>query len=136
MRIASRRAAWVAGIAVAAALAGEARAQGPGRRPLSGPLAVYYYRQALVAPTCTNIGVQTSVAVPDGGTAALGGYGRVAEGRTQYGVPGVGGVPYLGRGFRNVGYGRSTATARVSASVRIIDLHEEEFRQTGVRSRP
>ncbi len=134
MRIASQRAVWVIGVLVAAALAQEARAQGPAR-PLAGPLSVYYARQALVSPTFTTIGVQTSVAVPDGGTASLGGYGRLSEGRTEYGVPGLGGVPYLGRGFRNTGYGRSTATGRVSASVRIIDLHEEEYRQTGVRSR-
>ncbi len=103
MRIASRRLVGMGGILVALALAPEVRAQGPAR-PLSGPLAVYYYRQALAVPTYTNIGVQTSVAVPDGGTAALGGYGRVSEGRTDYGVPGLGGVPYLGRGFRNTGY--------------------------------
>jgi hypothetical protein len=43
-------------------------------------------------------------------------------------------VPYVGRGFRNVAYGRSIVTGRVTASVRIIDLREEEFRQTGFRS--
>ncbi len=134
MRIAFRQLGWVGGLVLAAALAPEVRAQGPGRS-LYNPAALYYLRQGIAVPTYSNVGVQTSVAVPDGGTASLGGYGRVSEGRTEYGVPGPGGVPYLGRGFRNVGYGRSTTAGRVSTSVRIIDLHEEEFRQTGVRSR-
>jgi Flp pilus assembly secretin CpaC len=134
MRSVSHWVVWVAGVLVALALAQEARAQMPVRPP-SGPLAIYYQRQALLAPRLMSIGVQTSVMVPDRGTALLGGYSRVSEGRNEYGVPGVGKVPYLGRGFRNVGYGRSIATGRVSVSVRIIDLREEEYRQTGYRSR-
>jgi hypothetical protein len=134
MRIASRGVVWVAGVLVALAVAQEARAQMP-VRPVSGPLAVYYYRRALLAHRPMTIGIQTSVMVPDRGTALLGGYSRVSAGRTEYGVPGLGKVPYLGRGFRNVGYGRSVRTGRVGVSVRIIDLREEEYRQTGYRSR-
>jgi hypothetical protein len=127
MRMTLRRVVWVAGVLVVLAHAPAARAQVPGR-PLPG-LSVYYYRQALVSPpTFTTIGVQSSVTVPDRGTALLGGYGRLSEGRTEYGM-----LP--GRGFRNVGYGRSVTSGRISISARIIDLREEEFRQTGVRSR-
>jgi general secretion pathway protein D len=80
-------------------------------------------------PIVTFIRVQTTVTAPDGGTVSLGGYGRLSEGRTEFGAPG------LGRGFRNVGYGRSATSGRVSVRVRIIDLREEEYRQTGYRSR-
>ncbi len=115
MRVTLRRAAAVAGVLVAAALAPAARAQAPGRQ---GPV-----------PTITFIRVQTTVTVPDGGTVTLGGYGRLSEGRTAYGAPG------LGRGSRNVGYGRSAVGSGVSVRVRVIDLREEEYRQTGYRSR-
>jgi type II secretory pathway component GspD/PulD (secretin) len=75
------------------------------------------------------------VAVPDGGTVTLGGYSQVSEGRSEFGVPGLSKVPYVGRGFRNVGYGRSVLIRRVNVSARVIDLREEEYRQTGVSSR-
>jgi type II secretory pathway component GspD/PulD (secretin) len=89
----------------------------------------------VVAPVFTSIRVQTTVTVPDGGDATLGGYSSLSEGRTEFGTPGLGRVPYVGRGFRNVGYGRSAVSGRVGVSVRIISLEEEEYRQTGVRSR-
>jgi len=88
----------------------------------------------VVVPTFTTIRLQTTVTVPDGGSVTLGGYSQVSEGRTEFGVPVLGRVPYASRGVRNVGYGRETVSGRVSASVRIIDQREEEFRQTGVRS--
>jgi type II secretory pathway component GspD/PulD (secretin) len=122
MRIMLHRLVWVAGLLVAAALTPAARAQGLGQP------------RFIVVPTITNIRLTTTVTVPDGGTATVGGYSQVSEGRTEYGVPGLGKVPYVSRGFRNVGYGRSTVVGRVTASVRIIDLREEEYRQTGVRS--
>jgi hypothetical protein len=110
-------------------LAAEARAQVPGRSG-SVRVSVYFSRQGFVTvPAFANIGVQTTVTVPDGGTASQGGYSSVSEGRNESGAPG------LGRGGRNVGHGRSVLSRRVTASVRIIDLREEEYRQTGVRSR-
>ena len=115
MRVTLRRAAVAVALMAAAALAPAARAQAPGRQGS--------------VPTITIIRLQTTVTAPDGGTASLGGYGRLSEGRTEYGAPG------LGRGFRNVGYGRSAAGSRVSVRVRVIDLREEEYRQTGYRSR-
>ena len=54
--------------------------------------------------------------------------------RSEFGPPGLGRLPYISRGPRNVGYGRSAVSGRVTASVRIIDLREEEYRQTGYRS--
>jgi type II secretory pathway component GspD/PulD (secretin) len=129
MRITHRRLAWVAGTLAAAALTPAAGAQGP------GPYSVYYLRQRYAnVPVVTSIAVATTVTVPDGGTASLGGYSRVSEGRSEFGVRGLGRLPYAGRPLRNVSYGRSTVGGRVTASVRIIDLREEEFRQTGLRS--
>jgi Flp pilus assembly secretin CpaC len=87
------------------------------------------------APTFTTINLQTTVSVPDGGSVSLGGYSQQSEGRSEFGVPGLSKVPYLGRGFRNVGYGRTTTYRRVRVAVRVIDLREEEYRQTGVDSR-
>jgi Flp pilus assembly secretin CpaC len=109
-------------------------------RPVRGPYSVYYSSRALrpvfvSGPAFTTIRLQTTVTVPDGGSVTLGGYSELSEGRTEFGVPVLGRVPYGSRGFRNVGYGRTAVSRRVIASVRVIDLREEEFRQTGVRSR-
>jgi Flp pilus assembly secretin CpaC len=108
--------------------------------PYYGPYSVYNPNltglrpQFVNVPTRTQIAIQTTVTVPDGGQVLLGGYSRVSEGRSEYGAPGLGKVPYLGRGFRNVGYGREMKTGQVVVGVRIINLYEEEERQTGVRS--
>jgi hypothetical protein len=45
----------------------------------------------------------------------------------------VGKAPYAGRGFNNVGSGRSVGRTTLSVRVRVISLAEEEERQTGVR---
>jgi general secretion pathway protein D len=66
---------------------------------------------------------------------ALRSYHQLAEGRNEFGVPILGRVPYVSRGFRNVGNGRSAVSVRIGVAVRVIDLREEEFRQTGLRSR-
>jgi type II secretory pathway component GspD/PulD (secretin) len=130
---------WVAGILVAAALTPAAQAQGRGRPVPSRSVGYYYPSRSVrvVVDTGTalgNIRVQTAVRVPDGGTALVGSYSRLAEARSEYGVPVLGKVPYLSRGFRNVGYGRTVLRRSVTASVRIISLREEEYRQTGFRS--
>lgn len=70
--------------------------------------------------------------VPAGGSTTLGGYSRVAESRKEFGSPVLGKVPVLGRGTRNVGYGRSTTVTRGRVFVRT--LRDEEYRQTGFRS--
>src|SRR5262245_40157910 len=138
MRIIPRQAVWVVAALAAMALAPVARAQAL-VRPSRGPGPAYNSGRAarpvfVVVPLSTTIRLQTSVTVPDGGSVILGRYDRVSEGRTEFGAPVLGRVPYAGRGVRNVGSGRETVSGRVSASVRIIDLREEEYRQTGVRS--
>ncbi len=71
--------------------------------------------------------------VPNGGITIIGGNSAAGDGRTEHGAPVLGKVPGLGRGTRNVGYGRTTTSQRVGVKVRIIDLREEEERQTGYR---
>jgi hypothetical protein len=77
--------------------------------------------------------INTTVAVPDGGTVAVDTYRSVSEGRSEFGPPGLSNIPYLDRLFRNTGYGRTTRRTGLSASVRIISMEEEEerFRQMG-----
>jgi hypothetical protein len=104
-----------------------------------GPYSVYgpglsYKAPAFSSrPTSTSLGVRTSVTVPDGGEALVAGYGTLSEGRNEFGAAGAGKVPYAGRAFRNVGSGRSVSRTTVSVRARVINLAEEEERQTGVR---
>jgi type II secretory pathway component GspD/PulD (secretin) len=120
--------------------ASSTRAEPPGGRTYLGPYSVYNSDLTALksgftsVPTFTSLSIQTSVAVPDRGSVTLGGYSRWSEGRNELGAPGLGKTPYLGRGSRNVGYGRDVQASRVVVGVRIIDLAEEEYRQTGVRS--
>jgi Flp pilus assembly secretin CpaC len=139
MRIMFHGTVWLAGIVAAAALAPDAQAQVRGRS-VPGRYGVYTSSRGLrpvfiALPTFSTISVQTTVSVPDGGSVTVGGYSSLSEGRSEFGVPVLGKVPYIGRGFRNVGYGRRAVSRRVSVSVRVIDLREEEYRQTGVDSR-
>jgi hypothetical protein len=105
----------------------------------TGPYSVYgpglTYRQPFFGsrPTFTSIAASTSVTVPDGGEALVAGCSTMSEGRNEFGTPGLGKTPYLDRGFRNVGSGRSVSRTTLSVKVRIINLAEEEERQTGVR---
>jgi general secretion pathway protein D len=125
MRISPGRAVWVAVALVAAPVA---EAQGPGQPPSNGS------GRAFVRVTVVTGGVRTTVLVPDGGSALVGGSSRVSEARREVGVLGLSKVPYAGRGFRNVGSGRSVVSGQVRASVRVISLRDEEYRQTGFRS--
>ena len=72
-----------------------------------------------------------TVLVPDGGTAVQRSFSTVDDGRNEGGVPILGKVPYLGRGFRNVGHGRFLGTVQSSVSVRIIRLADEDARLLG-----
>jgi hypothetical protein len=128
--MALQRAAGLAGILAAAALPPVAHAQAPVRVFLSTSTVTI----SNGSPVVTRTIVATGVGVPDGGTVTLGGSSRLAEKRIEVGAPILGKLPYAGRGLSNVGYGRSVGSTRVTASVRVIDLREEEFRQTGFRS--
>jgi type II secretory pathway component GspD/PulD (secretin) len=82
-------------------------------------------------PVLQSISVQTTVAVPDGGTILLGGLKRVAEARSEFGPPILSKLPYINRLFKNVGYGRETSSLLMMVTPRIIIQEEEEERQTG-----
>jgi hypothetical protein len=72
-------------------------------------------------PTFSGLAVGTSVSVPDGGSALLGGAGRGAEGRAQFGVPGVPG------GTRATGHERGATMANVQATVHDLNAMDERI---------
>jgi general secretion pathway protein D len=77
-------------------------------------------------PTFSFVTVVTTVSVPDGGTVLLGGVKRLSEGRSEFGVPMLGKIPYVNRLFRNVGIGRETQSLMMMVTPRIIIQEEEE----------
>ncbi len=77
-------------------------------------------------PTFAFVTVTTTVSVPDGGTVLLGGIKRLAEGRSEFGVPLLSKIPYVDRLFRNVGIGRETESLMMMVTPRIIIQEEEE----------
>ena len=77
-------------------------------------------------PTLRVFSVNTTVMVPDGGTMSLGGIGRSAMGSVSRGVPGLGSIPGLGRGFRNRAIGTDTGASNASVSANIISMKEME----------
>jgi type II secretory pathway component GspD/PulD (secretin) len=86
----------------------------------------------LQQPNMTNVAVQTTVNVPDGGTVVLGGLKTLREGRNEFGPPILSKVPYINRLFKNVGYGREAESLLLMVTPRIIIQEEEETRATGV----
>jgi len=82
-------------------------------------------------PTFNATTVQTTVSVPDGGTALLGGISRASEGSVTRGVPMLSKVPGASRLFKNRGIGRDVGLSQMTVTPRIIILEEEELRQTG-----
>ena len=86
-----------------------------------------FYQQ----PSFSQIEVQTTVSVPDGGTVLLGGLKAMSEGRNEFGPPVISQIPYLNRLFKNVGIGRETRHIMIMVTPRIIINSEEEANQTG-----
>jgi hypothetical protein len=80
------------------------------------------------SPPIFSSAVTSAVVVPDRGTAVVGGYSSLVEGRNEFGPPGLSQTPYLSRLFRNVGYGRQPRYVRLLVGVRIISMQEEEER--------
>jgi len=77
-------------------------------------------------PTFNFTTVDTTVNVPDGGSALLGGIDRVREGSNEFGVPILSQVPYLNRLFKNRGIGRDVSSSRFRANAKILILEELE----------
>lgn len=91
------------------------------------------FTQFIQQPIINTLFVQTTVAVPDGGTVLMGGFKRLSESRSEYGPPVLSKIPYLNRLFRNTGYGRETQSLLMMVTPRIIIQEEEEMNQTGVK---
>ncbi|MCU0958560.1 MAG: type II and III secretion system protein [Pirellulaceae bacterium] len=77
--------------------------------------------QTLQLPTLRFFSVQTSVLAPDRGGAMLGGVTRSQSRSQAAGVPGVAGLPGLGRLTRNRGIDRVDAAGTVSVHATVID---------------
>jgi Flp pilus assembly secretin CpaC len=92
------------------------------------------FTQFIQQPRLSRVSVNTTVAVPDGGTVLMGGLKRLSEGRNEFGPPVLSKVPYLNRLFKNVGYGRSAESLLIMVTPRIIIQAEEEETQTGYRA--
>ncbi len=89
------------------------------------------FTQFFQQPSISEINVQTTVQVPDGGTVVLGGLKTLAEGRNEFGPPVLSQIPYVNRLFRNQGIGRETRHIMLMVTPRIIIQSEEELNQTG-----
>jgi Flp pilus assembly secretin CpaC len=127
-----RHAAVLAAVVVAIFPA-VASAQAPDRS-YYGPYSVYgpgltYVQRSAVSPLSTTLlRAQTTVSVPDRGTALVAGSSSFREGRNEFSTPVLGKVPLAGRPLRSTGYGYSLQGSRVTVSVRIIDLAAEDAR--------
>jgi len=64
----------------------------------------------------------TTVTVPDRGTVLLGGIKSLRESRNELGVPILGKLPLVGRGFRNVGIGREVSSQMTTVTPYIHDF--------------
>ncbi|QVL34312.1 hypothetical protein KIH39_10510 [Telmatocola sphagniphila] len=89
------------------------------------------FTQYVQQPTITSLLIQTTVAVPDGGTVLLGGMKTLSEGRNEFGPPILSNIPYLNRLFRNNAYGRDAQSLMLMVTPRVIINEEEQLRQTG-----
>jgi hypothetical protein len=69
-------------------------------------------------PSFSYFTTNTSVLVPDGGAAYLGGVNRAGSGSTSRGIPGLGGLPFGNRGSANYASGGGM---QVTATIQ--DLH-------------
>lgn len=73
-------------------------------------------------PAVVQIRANTTVTVPNGATKTIASYATAVQARNEYGTPGLSKVPYLKKGFTNVGYGQSMQRSSISVNVRVIDL--------------
>lgn len=94
------------------------------------------FTQLIQQPVIQSVTVQTTVAVPDGGTVLMGGLKRLSEARNEYGPPILSKIPYINRLFRNTGYGREATSLLMMITPRIIIQEEEEQLQTNFRPAP
>jgi len=89
------------------------------------------FTQYIQQPVVSTVTVQTTVAVPDGGTVLMGGLKLLSEERKEFGPPILSKIPYLSRLFKNTSYGRDASSLLIMVTPRIIIQEEEEEKQTG-----
>jgi len=80
--------------------------------------------QQVQLPTFSYTTVNTTVSVPDRGSAYLGGIKRSSSGRTSHGVPLLGKLPFFGRPFGNRAIGYAQGASHMHVTATIID-HQE-----------
>jgi len=73
-------------------------------------------------PTFSFASVGTTVMVPDQGSAFLGGINRAADGRSEFGVPGL---PFPGFQNRGIGQDRSASNFWVSVTIHDFDAMDQ-----------
>lgn len=95
------------------------------------------FAQTVQLPTFNFTTVNTTVTIPDGGSALLGGVKRASTGSVERGVPVLGKVPGLSRFFRNraIGQQYSSSMMRANARVVILDEMDQELLDQAARSR-
>jgi type II secretory pathway component GspD/PulD (secretin)/tetratricopeptide (TPR) repeat protein len=96
---------------------------GSGTTSLGQPVIFQMFFQQ---PNFTQISLNTTVSVPDGGTVLLGGMKTLSEGRVEAGPPILSKIPYIDRLFKNTAYGRDTQSLLIMVTPRIIINEEEE----------
>jgi type II secretory pathway component GspD/PulD (secretin) len=94
------------------------------------------FTQFIQQPIIQSVTINTTVAVPDGGTVLMGGLKRLSEGRNEFGPPILSKIPFIDRLYKNVGYGREAESLLIMVTPRIIINEEEEYRQTGYQAPP
>lgn len=73
------------------------------------------FTQFIGQPGLNTVGLNTTVAVPDGGNAFLGRFGGQGAGRNAFGAPGLGGVPGMAPFFNNLNFGQNMNLIPVGA---------------------
>ncbi len=114
-----------------------------GAEPQTGPVRTGGMRYVRISvggiftvPPVFSSAVSSAVVVPDRGSANVAGYSSLAEGRNEFGPPGLSQIPYVSRLFRNIGYGRQQRSFRLNVSARIISMQEEEERFLAENGQP
>jgi hypothetical protein len=98
--------------------------------------ATQVFCQAVQLPTFSFTTVTTTVVVPDGGSASLGGISRASSGRNEFGTPMLDKLPMANRLFKNqsIGQDRSASNFRVTATIHDFDAMDEALLNTPTSS--
>lgn len=81
---------------------------------------------AVQRPAISTLHLNRTLRIPDGKTAVLHLGKQMIEERTEHGPPILRDIPYVGRLFRNIGYGLETQHVLVLVTPRIVVQEEEE----------